>query len=153
MFIVVQKSCFLDPPSNEFHNQTDSSLLLLIFNHIDIIFSWISVLSLVSLSTTAALWQESRNCLTYCADHINCCEDKTVSYNSYNFIKVEKILKGSLDSNLSPSPSVKIQIMCRKVCLRCTGKTGCCQQTFENKKFVDIALQCFALLPQLFSCQ
>jgi len=36
------------------------------------------VLSLVSLSTTAALWQESRNCLTYCADHINCCEDKTL---------------------------------------------------------------------------
>jgi len=35
------------------------------------------VLSLVSLSTTAALWQESRNCLTYCADHITCCEDKT----------------------------------------------------------------------------
>ena len=85
MFIVVQKSCFLDPPSNEFHNQTDSSLLLLIFNHIDIIFSWISVLSLVSLSTTAALWQESRNCLTYCADHINCCEDKTVSYHFQKF--------------------------------------------------------------------
>jgi len=36
------------------------------------------VLSLVSLSTTAALWQESRNCLTYCADHINCCQDKTL---------------------------------------------------------------------------
>jgi len=36
------------------------------------------VLSLVSLSTTAALWQESRNCLTYCADHITCCEDKTL---------------------------------------------------------------------------
>ena len=24
-----------------------------------------------------------------------------------------------------------------------------CQQTFENKKFVDITLQCFALLPQV----
>ena len=24
---------------------------------------------------------------------------------------------------------------------------GCCQQTFENKKFVDITQQCFALLP------
>ena len=35
--------------------------------------------------------------------------------------KVEKILKGSLDS--IPSPSVKIQIMGRKVCLRCKGKT------------------------------
>ena len=35
--------------------------------------------------------------------------------------KVEKILKGSLD--LIPSPSVKIQIMGGKVCLRCKGKT------------------------------
>ena len=30
--------------------------------------------------------------------------------------KVERILKGSLDSILSPSPSVKIQIMGGKVC-------------------------------------
>ena len=35
--------------------------------------------------------------------------------------KVEKILKGNLD--LIPSPSVKIQIMGGKVCLRCKGKT------------------------------
>ena len=35
--------------------------------------------------------------------------------------KVEKNLKGSLD--LIPSPSVKIQIMGRKVSLRCKGKT------------------------------
>jgi hypothetical protein len=35
--------------------------------------------------------------------------------------KVEKILKGSLDS--IPSPSVKIQIMDGKVCLRYKGKT------------------------------
>ena len=35
------------------------------------------------------------------------------------FIKVEKILKGSP----SPSPSVKIQIMGGKVCLKCKGKT------------------------------
>ena len=26
---------------------------------------------------------------------------------------------------------------------------GCCQQTFENKKFVDITQQCFALLLQV----
>ena len=38
-------------------------------------------------------------------------------------IKVEKILKGSLDSIPSPSPSVKIQIMGGKVGLRCKGKT------------------------------
>ena len=36
-------------------------------------------------------------------------------------IKVEKILKGSLD--LIPSPSLKIQIMDGKVCLRRKGKT------------------------------
>ena len=37
--------------------------------------------------------------------------------------KIEKILKGSLDSIPSPSPSVKIQIMGGEVCLRCKGKT------------------------------
>ena len=37
--------------------------------------------------------------------------------------KVEKILKGSLDSISSPSSSVKIQIIGGKVCLRCRGKT------------------------------
>ena len=37
------------------------------------------------------------------------------------FIKVEKILKCSL--HLIPSPSVKIQIIGKKVCLRCKGKT------------------------------
>ena len=37
--------------------------------------------------------------------------------------KVEKILKDSLDLTSSPSPSVKIQIICGKVGLRCKGKT------------------------------
>ena len=36
--------------------------------------------------------------------------------------KVEKILNGSLDLIPSPSTSVKIQIMSRKVCLSCKGK-------------------------------
>ena len=36
-------------------------------------------------------------------------------------VKLEKILKGSLD--LIPSPSVKIQIMGGKDILRCKGKT------------------------------
>ena len=40
-----------------------------------------------------------------------------------HLVKVEKILKGSLDLIPSPSPSVKIQIMGRKVCFRCKGKT------------------------------
>ena len=37
-------------------------------------------------------------------------------------IKVENILKGSLDLIPSPSHSVKIQNMGGKVCLRCKGK-------------------------------
>ena len=37
--------------------------------------------------------------------------------------KLEKKLKGSLDLIQSPSPSVKIQIMGGKVCLRCNGIT------------------------------
>ena len=57
-------------------------------------------------------------------------------------IKVEKILKGSLGSIPSPLPSVKIQVMGGKVCLRCNAWR--CQQTFENKKFVDITQQCFS---------
>ena len=47
--------------------------------------------------------------------------------------KVEKILKGRLDSVPSPSPSVKIQIMGRKVCLRRKGKT---LLGIVNKNFV-----------------
>ena len=49
-------------------------------------------------------------------------------------LKVEKILEGTLD--LIPSPSVKIQMMGGKVCLRCRNIAGRCQQTFKNKKFV-----------------
>ena len=37
--------------------------------------------------------------------------------------KVEKILKGSLDSIPAPLPSEKNQIMGGIVCLRCKGKT------------------------------
>ena len=43
--------------------------------------------------------------------------------NSISYSKVEKILKASLDLIPSPSPSVKVQIMGGKVCLRCKGKT------------------------------
>ena len=69
--------------------------------------------------------------------------------------KVEKILKGRLDLIPSPSPSVKSQIMGRKVCLRCKAKdcwglsTNFWKQKVENKKFVDINQQCFALLSQV----
>ena len=40
-----------------------------------------------------------------------------------NSCKVEKILKGSMDLISSPLPSMKIQIMGRKDCLRGKGKT------------------------------
>ena len=48
-------------------------------------------------------------------------------------IKVENILKGSLDLISSPSPSVRIQIMGGKVCLRFKGKT---LLSVVNKLFV-----------------
>ena len=47
--------------------------------------------------------------------------ENLILIGKYLYIKVEKILKGSLDS--IPSPSVKIQIIGGKVCLRCKGKT------------------------------
>ena len=46
--------------------------------------------------------------------------------------KVEKILKGSLDSIPSPSPSVKIQIVGGKVYMRCKGKTLVCIFVFKS---------------------
>ena len=67
--------------------------------------------------------------------------------NEGNWCKVEKILKGSLDS--IPSPSEKIQIMSRKVEVQRQNIDRRCQQTFENNKFVDITQQCLALLPQV----
>ena len=64
--------------------------------------------------------------------------------------KVENILKGSLDLIPSPSPSVKIQIMTGKVCLRQRRNiAGGCQQTFENKRIADITQHFFALLSQV----
>ena len=45
------------------------------------------------------------------------------TFDFVSVVKVEKILKGSLDLMQSPSPSVKIKIMGGKVSLRCKGKT------------------------------
>ena len=61
--------------------------------------------------------------------------------------KVEKILKGSHYLIPSPSPSVKIQIMAGKVCLRCKVKT--LMAVFNKllkKKFVDIPPVMFCLI-------
>jgi hypothetical protein len=64
-------------------------------------------------------------CADYCQKDDNAYEwCHYVWYSLFSFLsKVENILKGSLDSIPSPSPSVKIQIMGGKVCLRCKGKT------------------------------
>ena len=58
------------------------------------------------------------------------------------FLKVEKILKGSLD--LIPSPSVKIQIMGGRVCLMCKGKTllGVVNKLLKTKKLLHPAMFC-----------
>ena len=52
--------------------------------------------------------------------------------------KVENMLNGSLDSIPSPSPSVKIQIMGRKVCLKCKDKTllGVVNKPLKTKKLL-----------------
>ena len=65
--------------------------------------------------------------------------------------KVETILKGSLDLIPPPSPSMKIQIMSGKVCLRCKSKAlvGVVNKPLKTKKFVDITQQCFALRHQV----
>ena len=54
------------------------------------------------------------------------------------FHKVEKILKGSLDSIPSPSASVKIQIIDGKVCVRCKGKIflGIVNKLLKNKSLL-----------------
>ena len=54
--------------------------------------------------------------------------------------KVEKILKGSLDLIPSPSLSVKIQIIGRKVCLRCKGKTllGVVNKLLKTKSLLTL---------------
>ena len=65
--------------------------------------------------------------------------------------EVEKILKGSLESIPSHSPSVKIQIIWGKVCLRCKGKQLLCivKKLLRTKSLLMSHPQCFALLPQV----
>ena len=73
---------------------------------------------------------------------------KTQDIPSQN-AKVEKNLKGTLNSIPTPSPSVQIQIVGGKVFLSCKGKRllGVVKNLLKNKQFVDITQQCFALLP------
>ena len=53
-------------------------------------------------------------------------------------LKLENILKDSLDSIPSPSPSVKIQILGGKVCLGCKGKTllGIANKLYKTKSLL-----------------
>ena len=67
----------------------------------------------------------------------------TISISKFN-TKVEKILKNSLDLIPSPLPSVKIQIMGGKG----AKAKHCWMLSFEYKKFVNKAQQCFAFTPQ-----
>ena len=61
--------------------------------------------------------------------------------------KVENFSKGSLDSIPSPSPSVKIQIMSRKICLRCKGKIllGIVNKPMKTKCWHHPAMFCLTL--------
>ena len=63
----------------------------------------------------------------------------------------KKYLKGSLDLIPSPSPSVKIQIMGGKVCLRCKGKTllGFVNKLLKTKSLLTSPSNVFALLSQV----
>ena len=58
--------------------------------------------------------------LIFLIQNFKFCPKLTISIlDPIKSIKAEKILKGILNSIPSPSPSVKIQIMGGKVCLRC----------------------------------
>ena len=67
----------------------------------------------------------------------NISQAATISIKDTRVYKVEKMLKGSLDSIQSPSPSVKIRIMGGNVCLRCKGKTllGVVNKLLKIKSF------------------
>ena len=71
-------------------------------------------------------------------------DENVIIIQGMNTVKVEKILKGSLDLMPSPSPLVKIQIMGGKVCLRCKGVKHC--WVFCFLKFVDNTQQGFAFM-------
>ena len=70
---------------------------------------------------------------------------------AYHITQVEKILKGSLDSISIPSlsPTVNIQTMEGKVCLRCKSKT---LLGVVNTLFVFKSLFCLIFTGKLY-CQ
>ena len=66
--------------------------------------------------------------------------------------KVENIWKGSLDWIPSISPSVKIQIMGGKVCLRCKGKSLLTMSSKQKICWHHLAMFCLITSSKL-SCQ
>ena len=68
------------------------------------------------------------------------CISNSAKVRKVIIIKVEKILKGSLDSIPSPWSSVKIQIMSGKVGFRCEGKTllGIINKLLKVKSFLTM---------------
>ena len=69
---------------------------------------------------TLALWAVDHLTWKRCQFDLKDVKSSNIRYFIFS-VKVEKILKGSLDS--VPPPSVKIQIMGGKFCLRCKSKT------------------------------
>ena len=69
-----------------------------------------------------------------------------IQHNGLKLYKVEKISKGSLDLIPSPSAFSENSNYGRESLLEVERQNiaGHCQQTFENKKFVDITQQCVA---------
>ena len=70
------------------------------------------------------------------------------------FCKVENILKGSLDLIPSPSSSVKIQIMGRKVCLMRQGKTllGIVNKLLKTKSLLTSPSNVLPYYPSKLAC-
>ena len=91
------------------------------------------------MTSAKRIIQKISNCLVQRGPHIG--PWKVVLIEPLKFgsflLKVEKILKGSLDSIPSPTPSVKIEIMGGNVCLRFKGKTllGVVNKLFVFRSF------------------
>ena len=96
-----------------------SLLLALAFKdqHYDFIINAYRSEALTYIDRSVLLNIELHSPYTYCVTQ------GLAGLSESGFFKVENILKGSLDSTPSPLPSVRIQIMGGKVCLRCRGKT------------------------------
>ena len=97
----------------------------------------------------AKSWLELESCSgSTIWERKRCWESLKIRY-VFRFVKVEKILEGSQDSIPSFSFLVKFQIMSRKICLSCKGKTllGIVANFWKQKK--SWHHPGFTLLPQV----